>query len=92
MVCMIHSKMEEVVLAFEAKILDENSHGGHSIQVTTPRIDFRVLLKPCLLPVNRFAIISVVLPMAAGFTIVLRSQTAFHVSWPLHKFCEFRGY
>ena len=34
--------MEAVELAVEARLLDENSHYGYFIQVTTPRVDFRV--------------------------------------------------
>ena len=36
------SKMEVVEPAGEAMLLNENSHNGYSIRVTTPRVDFRV--------------------------------------------------
>ena len=61
--------MEAVELTVEARLLDENSHNGYSTQATTPRVDFRALVKPCFLSVYRLAIMSVVYPMAAGFTV-----------------------
>ena len=34
--------MEAMEFTVEATLLDENSYNGYSIQITTPRIDFRV--------------------------------------------------
>ena len=61
--------MEAVELAVEAKLLDENSHNGCSIQVTIPQVGFS-LVKPCFLPINRLTIMSIVCSIATWFTVV----------------------
>ena len=63
--------MEAVELAVQARLLDEYSHNGYSIQVTTLSSRFQRLVKSCFLPVYRLVIMSIVCPMAvAGFTVV----------------------
>ena len=63
--------MEAVELAVEARLLNENSHHGYFIRVTTSQAGFRFqsLAKPCFLPIYRLAIVSIVYLMAAVFSV-----------------------
>ena len=53
----------------KARVLNENSHNGHSIRVTNTLSIFKCsLVKPCFLPVYRPAIMSIVCLVVPGFT------------------------